>query len=84
MKETGDPKVKTQQVVDMYKRIWEEPYGPPQRIRYDEEGAHMSKEMGEKMSKKGIILDPVPGHAHWQNGKVERMIQKIFEASENT
>ena len=34
------------------------------------------------MSKKGIILDPVPGHAHWQNGKVERMVKRIFEASD--
>ena len=81
-KETGYPKVRTQGVIAMYRKLWEEPYGPPKRIRYDEEGAHMSKEMGAEMSKKGIILDPVPGHAHWQNGKVERMIRKIVEASD--
>ena len=42
----------------------------------------MSKEMGEKMSKIGTLIEPVPGHAHWQNGKVERMIQTIFDVSD--
>ena len=71
-------KIKTSEVEEMYRRLWEEPYGPPERIRYDEEGANISREMGEIMSEKGILLEPIPGAAHWQNGKAERMIKTIF------
>ena len=28
------------------------------------------------MSRKGITIEPVPGHEHWQHGKVERKREK--------
>ena len=53
--------------------------GHPQRIRYDEEGTHISTELGEMMPEAGVVLGHVPAHAHWQNGNAEMRIRTISE-----
>ena len=73
--------VTTAEVLECFESQWEEIFGLPSEIRHDPEGAFVSNELITQFSQKGVLLKPVAGEAHWQNGLVERAIQTIFSAA---
>ena len=46
----------------------------PKVLRHDPEGAMMSQEFLQEMSRRGVRLSPTAGEAHWQLGITERTI----------
>ena len=75
---------KTQQPnADMYRRFfqehWQQYFGRPETIRFDSEGAWRSRDLDECFSNLGIMMDPIPGDAHWHLSPLERSIAWIKE-----
>ena len=72
---------RTSEVLEAFEAGWEEIFGLPSEIRHDPEGAFVSNELIKTFSEKGVLVRPVAGEAHWQNGLCERSIQSIFNAA---
>ena len=75
---------KTQQPsADMYLQLfqeqWQQYFGRPETLRFDSEGAWRSRELDEAFNNLGIMLDPIPGDAHWHLSPLERAIAWIKE-----
>eukprot|EP00969_Alexandrium_andersonii_P045566 2000203-Alexandrium_andersonii.AAC.1 len=43
-------------------------FGKPSRIKVDSDGSWMSEEAAIFFGKQSIVMDPIPGQAHWQSG----------------
>ena len=67
--------VRWPELKEFYEEAWLPYFGPPQRFRVDPEGAWMSAEAAEYFGAKSILLDPIPGQAHWQISIAEEAIQ---------
>jgi hypothetical protein len=72
----------TEEVLQHFEEGWQQIFGLPAEIRTDPEGAFVSNELIEEMSRKGVKISPTAGEAHWQNGLVERLIQTIFSTTQ--
>ena len=69
--------VRSEEILESLESGWEEIFGVPGELKHDAEGAFVSNEFIQRMSEKGVLLRPIAGEAHWQNGLVERCIQTI-------
>ena len=73
--------VVTKDIVTALEEHWFNWIGPPEIIRHDPEGAFVSTELIQEMSRRGVQLQATAGEAHWQLGIVERSIQTIMEVA---
>ena len=51
--------------------VWIELFGTPQRVRVESEGSWISEAAAAFFDKDSVLLEPIPGQAHWQTGLVE-------------
>lgn len=58
---------------------WIQYFGKPQTLRVDPAGAFRSREVEKFCDDLGILLDVVPGEAHWKIGACEQAIQGVKE-----
>ena len=65
--------------VKFFREHWQQYFGKPEILRFDAEGTWRSKALDEAFSQMGIILDPVPGDAHWHISPMERCIEWVKE-----
>ena len=72
--------------LDYLREGWIQYFGKPVTLRLDPAGAFRSHEMEHFCDDQGILLDVIPGEAHWQLGRAERhgailkhMIDKFHE-----
>ena len=75
------------QFLDYLKEGWIQYFGQPQTLRLDPSGAFRSREVERFCEERDILLDVIPGEAHWQLGTCEAAIgglkavmQKLIEA----
>ena len=62
---------------DFYLEQWVCCFGRPKRVRVDSEGSWMSEAAAEFFGKESVMLEPIPGQAHWQTGLVEEAIRGL-------
>ena len=62
---------------DFYLEQWVCYVGKPKRVRVDSEGSWMSEAAAEFFGKESVMLEPIPGQAHWQTGLVEEAIRGL-------
>ena len=67
--------VSAEEFTETLDKAWLSWAGPPQRLRYDPQGAHRSARMERWCTQNGIIGDPQPGEAHHLTGAIERKIE---------
>ena len=48
-----------------------------ERVRVDSEGSWMSEAAAVFFGKESVLLEPIPGQAHWQTGLVEEAIRGL-------
>ena len=65
----------TQNLIQFFEAHWQPVFGKPTSIRLDPAGAYRSNALEQYMSDRHIMIDTIPGEAHWQNSLVERGIQ---------
>ena len=46
-------------------------------VRVDSEGSWMSEAAAVFFGKESVLLEPIPGQAHWQTGLVEEAIRGL-------
>ncbi|CAE7180345.1 RE2, partial [Symbiodinium pilosum] len=63
--------------VKFFREHWQQYFGKPETLRFEAEGTWRSKALDEAFSQMGIILDPVPGDAHWHISPMERCIEWV-------
>ena len=68
-----------QDYVRFFQEHWQQYFGKPETLRYDAEGTWRSKALDDAFSQIGIMLDPVPGDAHWHISPLERSIAWVKE-----
>ena len=54
-------------------------FGRPELLRFDAEGTWPSQSLDAAFSELGIMLDPIPGDAHWHISPLERAIGWVKE-----
>ena len=62
---------------DFYLEQWVCYFGTPQRVRVDSEGPWMPHAAAMFFGKESVLLEPIPGQAHWQTGLVEEAIRGL-------
>ena len=62
-------------VIHFFEEQWLPIFGDPKTVRLDPAGAFRSQKLDDYMSSRGIMLDTIPGEAHWLISIVERSIQ---------
>lgn len=62
-------------LISFFESHWQPVFGQPVTIRLDPAGAFRSKELDDYFSNRQIMVDTIPGEAHWQNGIIERCVQ---------
>ncbi|CAE7268352.1 unnamed protein product [Symbiodinium pilosum] len=65
--------------IRFFQEHWQQYFGKPEILRYDAEGTWRSKALDSAFSDMGIMLDPVPGDAHWHISPLERSIAWVKE-----
>ena len=65
--------------VRFFHEHWQQYFGKPEILRFDAEGTWRSKALDSAFSELGIMLDPIPGDAHWHLSPLERSIAWIKE-----
>ena len=58
---------------------WQQYFGKPETLRYDSEGTWRSKALDAAFGEMGIVMDPIPGDAHWHLSPLERSIGWLKE-----
>ena len=71
-----------QEVTDSFAEAWLAHYPKPIRVKTDPEGAFQSGEFRDFLAMNDIRYDPTAGDAHFQLGRVERVIQTIKRMSQ--
>ena len=71
--------VKAEQYMEFYQTHWQTYFGNPEILRYDAEGTWRSRKLDEFFSKKQIMLDAIPGDAHWHISPLERSVAWLKE-----
>ena len=71
-----------QEVTDSFAEAWLSHYPKPIRVKTDPEGAFQSGEFRDFLAMNDIRYDPTAGDAHFQLGRVERLIQTIKRMSQ--
>ena len=71
-----------QEVTDAFAEMWLGHFPKPVRVKTDPEGAFQSTEFRDFLSMNDIKYDPTAGDAHFQLGRVERIIQTIKRIAE--
>lgn len=64
--------VKSGDYIRFYQENWQQYFGHPEFLRFDAEGTWMSRELDAHFSKNQVMLDPIPGDAHWHLSPLER------------
>ena len=62
---------------DFYLEQWVCYFGKPKRVRVASEGSWMSEAAAEFFGKESVLLESIPGQAHWQTGLVEEAIRGL-------
>ena len=62
---------------DLYLEQWVCYFGKPKRVRVDSEGSWMSGAAAVFFGKESVLLEPIPGQAHWQVDLVEEAIRGL-------
>ena len=62
---------------DFYLEQWVCYFGEPKKVRVDSEGSWMSEAAAVFIGKDSVLLEPIPGQAHWQTGLVEEAIRGL-------
>ena len=62
---------------DFYLEQWVCYFGKRKRVRVDSEGSWMSEAAAAFFGKESVLLEPIPGQAHWQTGLVEEAIRGL-------
>ena len=65
------------QFISVLRESWTEYFGHPKTLRLDPDGAFRSRELEEFCDQQNIMLDIIPGEAHWKLGICERSIQSV-------
>ena len=52
-------------------------FGKPKRVRVDSEGSWISEAAAVFLGKESVLLEPIPGQAHWQTGLVKEAIRGL-------
>ena len=68
-----------QSYVRFFNEHWQQYFGRPELLRFDAEGTWRSKSLDAAFSDLGIMLDPIPGDAHWHISPLERSIAWVKE-----
>ena len=71
--------VKAPEYVKFFQEHWQPYFGNPEVLRFDAEGTWRSRELDDEFSKLKIMLDPIPGDAHWHLSPLERGIEWLKE-----
>ncbi|CAK9032947.1 unnamed protein product [Durusdinium trenchii] len=71
--------VKSSQYIEFYQSHWLQYFGHPDFLRFDAEGTWRSREIDSYFSKNQVMLDPIPGDAHWHLSPLERSIAWLKE-----
>ena len=71
--------VNSDQYVKFFQENWQPYFGAPDYVRYDGEGTWRSRQIDDMFSKLNVMLDPIPGDAHWHISPLERAIDWIKE-----
>ena len=71
--------VKADQYTKFYQENWQQYFGSPDYLRFDAEGAWRSRELDSYFSRNQVMLDPIPGDAHWHLSPLERSIEWLKE-----
>lgn len=77
--EGGTKNVQADQYVDFYQQHWQSYFGNPEVLRFDAEGTWRSRKLDEYFSRHNVMLDPVPGDAHWRISPLERSVAWLKE-----
>ena len=67
------------QFLGYLREAWIQYFGKPQTMRLDPAGAFRSREVEQFCDDHGILLDVIPGEAHWKIGACEQAIQGVKE-----
>ena len=71
--------VNSDQYVKFFQENWQPYFGAPDYVRFDGEGTWRSRQIDDMFSKLNVMLDPIPGDAHWHIAPLERAIGWIKE-----
>ena len=71
--------VKAEQYMRFYQENWQQYFGNPDFLRFDAEGTWRSRELDTYFSRQQVMLDPIPGDAHWHPSPLERSIEWLKE-----
>ena len=77
-----------QSYMKFFTEQWQQYFGRPETLRFDAEGTWRSKMLDQLFRDLRVMMDPIPGDAHWHLSPLERAIAWIKEclskfASEN-
>lgn len=67
------------QFIDYLREGWIQYFGKPQVLRLDPAGAFRSKEIESFCDANDVMLDVIPGEAHWQIGTCEQAVKGLKE-----
>lgn len=70
---------KAEQYQRFFEENWQPYFGCPDVLRFDAEGTWRARGLDEFFGEKKIMLDPIPGDAHWHISPLERSIGWIKE-----
>ena len=66
---------KWEECFEAYSVHWAMHYGRPDVVRVDPAGAYRQLNLRARLESYGILVDEIPGEAHWKMGITERMVQ---------
>ena len=65
--------------VKCFEEQWQQYFGKPETLRFDAEGTWRSRELDDRFGRLGVMMDPIPGDAHWHLSPLERAIGWLKE-----
>ena len=68
-----------QMYIRCFEEHWQQYFEKPEMLRFDAEGTWRSRELDESFGKLGVMMDPIPGDAHWHLSPLERAIGWLKE-----